>query len=86
MRGSRLPTFASIDEERGRAGDVDGLAERDRSVDVRLGLRLQGAGGDVGALDAGAVGEGGQFFIGIFGSDVGLGFVGLGDKLPERVI
>ena len=53
---------------------------------MSLGLGSGGAGGDVGALHAGAIGDGGQLFVGIFGGDVGLSFVSLGDELPERIV
>ena len=51
--------LAAVNEERRSGGYVDGLAERNRGIDVRLRLGLGGAGRDVGALNSGSIGESG---------------------------
>ena len=59
------------------------LPEGDGSIHVRLGHGSARACGNVRALYTRAVGQRGQLFIGIFGRDVGLSLIGLGNEFPE---
>src|ERR1022692_2579837 len=53
---------------------------------MRLSYGSAGTSRNVRALHTRAVGQGGQLFVGVFGRDVGLSLVGLGDELPERIV
>ena len=45
-----------------------------------------GTGCDVDAFHARAIRQRRQLLVGVFGRDVGLSFVGLGDEFPERFV